>query len=160
MRYISNSKPRGVNVGMRSILVAVAILMIPWHPVPRDEFRAPVLHSPAAIAAWHGFQALVRTCDRDFSRLASTCGSALGLHASTAAQVITVPKTADLPVAPVPLDATDHPDASDSDLAGMDGRTDLKLTRDPNVTPTEMYNSVKTAFTPVPARPAALRSNF
>jgi len=156
MRYISRSKPRGVDVGMRSTLVAVALMMIPWHPVPRDEFRVPVIHSRVVVAAWHGLQTVVRTCDRDIARLASTCSSALGLHSAAAAQGIPMPAAAGT-LAPAPVD---NADASDADLSGMDGRTDLKLTRDPNVSPAAMFNSVKTAFTPMPTQPSTLRTNF
>jgi len=153
MRYISRRKTRGVDVGMRSIIIAVALLLIPWHPVPRDEFRAPVVHSHVALAVWHGIQSAARTCDRDLSRLASNLAGILGPRPAVAAQAIGSPKVVDL-TSPSMTGATDRPDASDPDLIGADGHTDLKLTRDPNVTPTDMYNSVKTAFTPMPSRPS------
>ena len=149
MRYITRRKPRGADVAMRTILTTVAISMIPWHPVPRNEFRAPQIHSQVAITVWHDLQSAGRVFSHDFTRIASAFAPSSATHVYGSAQMILAPKVL-VPTPPIIGDAVAQPvvDSSDNDFVDANMRTDLKMTRDPNITPNVMFNSVKTAFTP------------
>ena len=140
MRNLGKTRPRSADVAMRTILVAVAVSLLPWHPVPRNEFRAP----EAATATWRTLQRVARACDHGAVQLASACESLSSLRPYASAQIVDIPQatTSSAPAAVEPVEV------ADPDFADADGHTDLKLTRDPNVTPTDMFDSVKTAFTP------------
>jgi hypothetical protein len=114
MRHIGMRTRPGVNMTMRTVLFSVAVFLIPWHPVPRDEYRAP----RAAMTAWHGFQTAGRIVDHDVTQLALLCSSVAHPHSGGAPTQAAV-----MPQIGLPASVDTHADLAAWDVNGGTAKT-------------------------------------
>jgi beta-lactamase regulating signal transducer with metallopeptidase domain len=129
MRYTGLWKRPGVNLTMRTVLIAVGLFLVPWHPVPRDEFRVPQFHSRTAQIVWQGIETVAHVCNAGVTRLAALIASS---HPMATVRGAALPQQAAPAMLKVDNRAVADPNGADR-----------------NVPPSAVVSSVKTVFTPV-----------